>query len=100
MERYIKTPTVGEIITEEFMKPLNISLETLASNTSLSETYLQAILNNEVKVTPETSMKLADYFGMSELFFYKLQKDIDKRNARLEAIGEVTTAHHKDLVFA
>ena len=100
MERYIKTPTVGEIITEEFMKPLNISLETLASNTSLSETYLQAVFDNEVKVTPETSMKLADYFGMSELFFYRLQKDIDRRNARLEALGEVTPIPRQDLVFA
>ena len=100
MKRYIKTPTVGKIITEEFMKPLNISLETLASNTSLSETYLQAILDNEIKITPETSMKLADYFGMSELFFYRLQKDIDRRNARLETLGEVVPVHQQELAFA
>lgn len=90
MNDYIPTPTVGEIIVEEFMKPLGISTATLAGNLGLSTTYTRAILDGDVKVTPELSKRLADCFGMSELFFYRLQRDIDSRNAKFALIDSCT----------
>ena len=83
MNKHIPTPTVGEVLVEDFMTPLNISVVTLADSIGLSVVYVRAFLNGEVKVTPELFKRLADYFGMSELFFYRLQKDIDSRNARV-----------------
>lgn len=90
MNEYIPTPTVGEVIIEEFMKPLGISTSTLASNLGLSTTYTRALLDGKVKVTPELSKRLADYFGMSELFFFRLQNDIDSRNAKIALIDGPT----------
>ena len=83
MNEYIPTPTVGEVIVEEFMKPLDISPAMLANSLGLSTTYTHALLDGEVKVTPELSKRLADYFGMSELFFFRLQQDIDARNTNI-----------------
>ena len=80
MDEYIPTPTVGEIITEEFLKPLNMSESSLAKGIGLSEQLTRAILEGNVQVTPELSRRLSAFFGMSELFFYRLQQDINARN--------------------
>lgn len=80
MNDYISTPTVGEIIVEEFMKPLNMSVDTLAEGIGLSENRIIELLDGDIQITPELSKRLSAFFGMSELFFYRLQKDIDRRN--------------------
>ena len=90
MNEYIPTPTVGEVIFEEFMKPLNMTIVTLADNLGLSVTYTRALLDGEMKVTPELSKRLSDCFGMSELFFFRLQRNIDNRNAKIALIDNPT----------
>lgn len=80
----IPTPTVGEILLEEFMQPLSLSLSALSKETGISESTMKGILEGEVKVTPEISQRLSFYFGMSELFFYRLQLKIDARNVERE----------------
>lgn len=83
MNEYITTPTIGEIITEEFLNPLNMSSHTLAKGIGLSEQYTIELLEGNVQVTPELSRRLSAFFGMSELFFYRLQQNINERNAIL-----------------
>ncbi len=83
MQERIPTPAIGEIILEEFMNPLNMNVSELAGKLGLSERYMRAILDGEVKITPEISRLLSSQFGMSELFFYRLQKNIDARNSQL-----------------
>ena len=90
MNEYIPTPTVGEVIFEEFMKPLNISTAMLATKLGLTTTYTRALLDGEIKITPELSKRLADCFGMSELFFFRLQRNIDNRNAKIALIDNPT----------
>ena len=80
MSDFIPTPTVGEIVIEEFMKPLNISPVMLAEKIDLPENYICELLDGHVQVTPELSKKIADFFGMSPLFFFRLQTDINNRN--------------------
>ena len=80
MQVRIPTPTVGEIITDEFMKPLNMSIEVLAKGIELSEYETHELLSGRLYVTPELSGKLSQFFGMSEFFFYRLQKNLDMRN--------------------
>lgn len=100
MNDYIPTPTVGEVILEEFMKPLNFSTAMLADNLGLSATYTRALLDGSVKITPELSKKLADCFGMSELFFFRLQRDIDNRNAKIALIDNPAHEPVHALAFA
>ena len=91
MNERIPTPTVGEILIEEFMKPLNMSIEVLASGIGLSEYETLELLSGRLSVTPEISQRLSKYLGMSEMFFYGLQQKINMRNARFG--HEERTAH-------
>ena len=88
INEYIPTPIVGEVIVEEFMKSLGISTAVLADNLGLSVTYTRTLLDGELKVTPELSKRLADCFDMSELFFFRLQQDIDSCIISLPRMSE------------
>lgn len=76
----IKTPNIGEILKEEFMKPLGISSSELAKNIDIPLSLADAILSNQRKITPDISIKLGKYFNVSQDYFLNLQHDIDNRN--------------------
>ena len=98
MSRIIETPTVGEILFEEFMDPLGISAYRLAKEIGVPTSRIQDILHGRRKITAETSLRLAKYFGVSEKYFLNIQNDIDIRNLKnqisesLNAIHSVATA--------
>jgi addiction module HigA family antidote len=87
MNTFIKTPSIGEILKEEFMEPLNISAYKLAKEIHVPTSRIQDILHNRRKITADTSLRLGKYFGLSEKYFLNLQNDIDIRNAK-EQMGE------------
>ena len=78
----IPTPTVGEILREEFLDPLGITAYRLAKDIKVSTTTILEILNSKRKITVETALRLAKYFGNSERFWLNLQNDIDIRKQR------------------
>ncbi len=98
MNRKIETPTVGEILREEFMEPLGISAYKLAKEIGVPTSRIQDILHNRRKITAETSLRLSKYFGVSDRFFLNIQNDIDIRNLKnqiadaLNAIPVLTPA--------
>ena len=79
MTEYIKAPTVGEILREEFMEPLNMSAYKLAQSIHVPVSRIQAILNGSRRITPDTSLRLAKFFGVSDRYFLDMQNDIDIR---------------------
>ena len=85
----IAAPTAGEILAEEFMKPLGISSYRLAMDIRVPVSRIQDILHDRRKITADTSIRLAKYFGVSETFFLNIQNDIDLRNARTELAAEL-----------
>ena len=85
----IAAPTAGEILAEEFMKPLGISSYRLAMDIRVPVSRIQDILHDRRKITADTSIRLAKYFGVSETFFLNIQNDIDLRNARAELEAEL-----------
>ena len=85
----IAVPTAGEILAEEFMKPLGISSYRLAMDIRVPVSRIQDILHDRRKITADTSIRLAKYFGVSETFFLNIQNDIDLRNARAELATEL-----------
>lgn len=87
MSNRIPTPSIGEILKEEFMDPLGISAYKLAQQIHVPVSRIQEILHNRRKITADTSLRLAKYFGVSDKYFLDLQNDIDIR--RLKAV-------HKD----
>ena len=89
MSRRIKTPTVGEILKEEFMEPLNVSAYKLANDVHVPVSRVQDILHGRRKITVDTSLRLAKYFGVSDDFFLKIQNDIDLRNTKMNLKKEI-----------
>ena len=79
MTEYIKAPTVGEILREEFMEPMNMSAYKLAQSIHVPVSRIQAILNGSRRITPDTSLRLAKFFGVSDRYFLDMQNDIDIR---------------------
>ena len=78
----IETPTISEILLEEFMKPLSISAYKLANAINVPVSRIQDILHNRRKITVDTSIRLGIYFGVSDLLFLNIQNDIDLRNEK------------------
>ena len=85
----IMTPTIGEILREEFMEPMNISAYKLAQATFVPVSRIQDILHNRRKMTVDTSIRLGRFFGVSERYFLNLQNDIDIRNETLKHADEL-----------
>ena len=84
MAEYIETPTMGEILNEEFLIPLRLSAYKVAQEIKVPTSRIQDILHNRRRITVDTSLRLAKFFGVSDGYFMALQDDIDIRNAKLE----------------
>ena len=80
----IPTLKISEILKEEFMIPFNLSAYALAKAIHVPVSRIQDILNDHRKITVDTSIRLAKFFGVSDKYFLNLQNDIDIRNAEAE----------------
>ena len=93
MADFINTPTISEILKEEFMEPMNLSAYKLARSIHVPVSRIQAILNSGRRITPDTSLRLAKFFGVSDRYFLDLQNDIDIRALKRttgKEIAEIT----------
>lgn len=71
--------TVGEILREDYMKPMGLTPYKLAKETGLSGPQVWQIYNGMRSVTPRSSLVLDRYFKQSPGFFLRLQCDCDIR---------------------
>ena len=67
----------GEILFEEFLKPLNISAYRLAKDIGIPQTRISTILKGKRRITADTALRLSRYFGNSAKFWLGLQDDFD-----------------------
>ena len=89
MAKKIPTPTIGEILREEFMEPLDITAYKLAKDIGVPSSRVLEILHGKRKVTADTSLRLAKYFGLSDKYFLDIQNDIDIRQLKEEQKEEL-----------
>ena len=80
-------PTVGEILLEEFLKPLELSQNALARALSVPPRRINEIVLGKRSVTADTDLRLTRYFRLSEGFFLRLQMECDLRVER-RALGK------------
>lgn len=78
----IELPTVGEILSEEFLIPFGLSAYRVANDINVPVSRIQDILHDRRKITPDTSLRLAKYFGVSDRYFLDIQAEIDVRNLK------------------
>lgn len=84
---FIELPSIGEILRVEFMEPLGVSSYKLAKEINVPVSRIQEILKDRRKITPDTSMRLAKYFGVTEKYFLDMQNDIEIRKLK-ETMGD------------
>ena len=89
MADLIPTPKMSEILMEEFMIPMNLSAYRLAQEIHVPVSRIQDILHDRRKITADTSLRLAKYFGVSDKFFLDIQNDIDIRDLKTSIAGEI-----------
>ena len=89
MVKKIPTPTIGEILREEFMEPLDITAYKLAKDIGVPTSRVLEILHGKRKVTADTSLRLAKYFGLTDKYFLDIQNDIDIRHLKEEHKDEL-----------
>ncbi len=72
----------GEILSEEFMKPLGLSANQLARDIDVPPGRISEIINGKRSITADTALRLGKYFGVSPEIWLNLQVDYDMRIAR------------------
>jgi addiction module HigA family antidote len=76
----------GEILLEEFLKPMGISQYRLAKDLNVPARRINEIVKGKRSITPDTALRLSKYFGLSERFWINLQAryDIETEKERLK----------------
>ena len=68
----------GEILLEEFLKPMDISQYRLAKDIGVPARRINEIVHGKRSITADTALRLARYFRMSERFWMNLQSRFDR----------------------
>jgi antitoxin HigA-1 len=72
----------GEILREEFMRPLGISINALARALAVPANRISGVVNGTRAITADTALRLGKYFGTSPEIWLDLQSDYELRVAR------------------
>ena len=75
--RKLKPVTPGELLLEEFLKPMGISQYRLAKDISVPARRINEIVLGKRAISPDTALRLSRYFGLSERFWLNLQARYD-----------------------
>jgi antitoxin HigA-1 len=67
----------GEVLLEEFLKPMNISAYRLSKDLGIPQTRTSEIIKGHRSITADTAIRLSYYFGNSAKFWLGLQNDFD-----------------------
>lgn len=78
----------GEILLEEFLKPLEISAYKLSMEIGIPQTRISEIIKGRRRITADTAIRLSRYFGNSAKFWLGLQNDFDLEEEHSEKIKE------------
>jgi addiction module HigA family antidote len=79
----------GEILLEDFMKPLGISINGLARDIDVPPNRISGIVNGKRSITADTALRLGKYFSVSPEIWLDLQTDYDLRMAQRTSWPEI-----------
>jgi addiction module HigA family antidote len=84
MATLLKNPHPGEILQEEFLKPLDLSQNQLAQALGVPANRINEIIRGRRGITADTDLRLARFFKVSEGYWLRLQNAFDMMEARRE----------------
>lgn len=67
----------GEILLEDFMKPMGISARQLAADIDVSPSRISELVNGQRPITADTALRLRLFFGMEPRFWLNLQSEFE-----------------------
>ena len=85
----IKNIHPGEVLKEEFLKPLNISAYKLCMDINVPQTRISEIIKGNRSITADTAIRLSQYFGNSANFWLGLQNDFDIEDEMIQKGSEI-----------
>ena len=80
----------GEILLEEFMKPMGITARQLSSDMDVPPSRISDIVNGTRPITADTALRLGLFFSMDARFWLNLQTEYDMRMARRNLLEKIT----------
>jgi addiction module HigA family antidote len=89
----------GEVLKEEFLEPMAISAYRLSKDTFIPQTRISEILKGNRRITADTALRLAKYFGTSAKFWLGLQDDFDleeESRANKKELSEIKTLEQNE----
>ena len=89
----IPTPTIGEILEEEFLQPLAMTPYRLSKELHVSTSTVLDLLHGKRRLTTDMALRLSKLFGTSERFWINLQANVDVRNRKAEMEPELEKIH-------
>ncbi len=90
----IPTITPGEILLEEFLKPMNITAYRLAKDTNVPATRISQIIKGNRRITADTALRFSKYFGNSADFWLGIQDEYDLRQEKKHIAKELAKISH------
>ncbi len=81
-QKFLAPIPPGEILLEDFMRPLGISINALARDTDVPPNRISEIVNGKRAISADTALRLGKYFGVSPAIWLDLQSDYDLRVAQ------------------
>ena len=79
----------GEILLEEFMKPMGITARQLAADIDVPPSRISDVVNGKRPITADTALRLGLFFNMEPRFWMNLQSEYDMRVASRETIDQI-----------
>lgn len=92
--REVPYPTPGEILLEEFLKPMGITQYRLAKEIGVPQRRIGEIVAGKRAVTVDTGLRLSRFFGTNDGFWTGLQTDHDTAHVK-DALAEVLSRIHR-----
>lgn len=86
-----KLPNIhpGEVLLEEFLKPMNITAYRLSKDVGIPQTRTSQIIKGKRRITADTALRFSKYFGTSVKFWLGLQNDFDIEEALVKLQREL-----------
>lgn len=89
MDKAIEPIHPGEILSEEFLKPLNVSQYRLAKDINVPARRINEIVHGKRSITADTALRLSRYFGLSDRFWLNLQARYDLETEKEKLRGRI-----------
>ncbi|MFI0347893.1 MAG: HigA family addiction module antitoxin [Chthoniobacterales bacterium] len=92
--------TPGEILLEDYLKPMNITQEALAREIGTNVQTVRKIISGEQKISPEISLRLGLFFKQGPRFWYNVQTscDFEKLKTEQKKIASKVRSNYEDFI--